>query len=153
MKKKIVIITQARLSSSRFPQKILAAVDGEDTLLSLHIKRLKRSQLADEIVVATTHESGIESVVALATSLGVKVYQGSTDDVLDRFYQAAKMVDAETIVRVTSDCPLIDANLIDEVISFYQKENIDYTSNTLKEEFPVFYKDFFTALKSLRIEH
>lgn len=133
---KIVIITQARLSSSRFPMKILAAIDSEDTMLSLHLKRLKKSQLANEVVVATTHENGIERVVDIASNCNALVFQGSENDVLDRFYHAAKIAEADIVVRVTSDCPLIDSELIDEVISYYKKKNVDYVSITLKEQFP-----------------
>ncbi|MFA6238849.1 MAG: glutamate-1-semialdehyde 2,1-aminomutase [Bacteriovorax sp.] len=133
---KIVIITQARLSSSRFPMKILALIDSSDTLLSLHLKRLKKSKLANQIVVATTHEKGIETALDIARKNQAEVFQGSESDVLDRFYQAAKYVKADIVVRVTSDCPLIDSKLIDELIEFYRKEKVDYASVILKEQFP-----------------
>jgi spore coat polysaccharide biosynthesis protein SpsF len=133
---KVVIITQARLSSSRFPKKILAKVDEQDSILSLHLKRLKKAINANEIVVATTFESGIESVLEIAEENGVRFYQGSESDVLDRVYNAAKSVDADVIVRVTSDCPLIDPELIDSAITTYFEKNVDYVSVVLKEQFP-----------------
>lgn len=133
---KVVIVTQARLSSSRFPNKILKNIDSEDTLLSLHLKRLKQSRFAHQIVLATTSEENIESVLRIAHDLEVKTFQGSIENVLDRFYKAAQTYGADIVVRVTSDCPLIDSELIDELIVFYLKEKVDYVSIGLKEQFP-----------------
>lgn len=133
---RIIIITQARLSSSRFPAKILAKIDEEDSILSLHLKRLKKSTRAQEIVLATTFEPGIESVLKIAEENGAKYYQGSETDVLDRFYKAAESVSADVVVRVTSDCPLIDSELIDSAIETYLEKKVDYVSVVLKEQFP-----------------
>lgn len=133
---KVVIVTQARLSSSRFPHKILSRIDKEDSLLSLHLKRLKKVKLADEIVVATTFEQGIESVLSIAKDQEVKFFQGSEADVLDRVYKAAAFQNADVVVRVTSDCPLIDPELIDLTIEEFLKNKVDYASVVLKEQFP-----------------
>lgn len=135
VRSKIIIVTQARIGSTRFPEKILQLI-GDETLLSIHLKRLKKSKLADKIIVATTFEEKSYLINNIANSEGIDVFQGSTYDVLDRFYQAVKNENAKLIVRVTSDCPLIDATLIDKVISMVVENNLDYGSNTLIEDFP-----------------
>ena len=128
-------MTQARLSSSRLPRKILLDVDG-DTILSLHFKRISSSKLIDKIIIATTFEKGIDKVINLAKEFDFEYYQGSENNVLKRFYEASKLFSPDLIVRVTSDCPLIDSELIDELIEFTYRENLDYASNTLIENFP-----------------
>lgn len=132
---KISIITQARVGSTRFPKKVLQNVHGE-SMLGLHIKRLQHSRLADSIIVATTHEEHADKIVEIATNMKVKVFQGSTKDVLDRFYRASLLDKPDFVVRVTSDCPLIDAELVDNVIQMAIEQNLDYCSNVLKQEFP-----------------
>lgn len=132
---KVIIITQARISSSRFPEKVLQPL-GEGTLLSTHINRLKQSKIANEIIVATTDEPDAYKIVEIADQCRVKSYRGSLNDVLDRFYQAAKVHNPDYIVRVTSDCPLIDASLVDKVIKMTVENNLDYGANILKEEYP-----------------
>lgn len=132
---KTVIITQARVGSSRLPAKVLKKINNQ-TLLEIHLSRLKKSELADEIVVATTHEEGSEKICAIAETLGIKWYQGDLNDVLDRFYNAANSTQAQWVVRVTSDCPLIDPKLIDLVIQEAQNGDYDYCSNVLTEDFP-----------------
>src|SRR5690606_25082538 len=89
-----------------------------------------------EIIVATTDEADAYKIIEIANQCGVKSYKGSLDDVLDRFYQAAKLHHPDFIVRVTSDCPLIDASLMDEVIEMTIRNKLDYAANILKEEFP-----------------
>lgn len=132
---KIIIITQARVGSSRFPEKVLREING-GTMLGLHLKRLKASFQSDKIVVATTLEEKSEQIVRIAGDLEVEVYQGSTTDVLDRFYNAALPYNPEYVVRVTSDCPLVDPILIDQVIQKTLEKNLDYCTNVLKPEFP-----------------
>lgn len=134
---KVNIITQARIGSSRFPEKVLQMVD-DYTMLGLHLYRLKKSRYGDNITVATTKEDQVEKIVSIANNMDVRVYQGSTSDVLDRFYQAASSLETnpEYVVRVTSDCPLIDPNLIDEVIQMTVSGDLDYGANILKQEFP-----------------
>ena len=131
----IIIVTQARIGSTRFPGKVLKAL-GEGTMLSTHLNRLKMSKRASNIIVATTFEVGVEAIVNIANQLNIEVYQGSTTDVLDRFYQAVYSSNPDYVVRVTSDCPLIDAALIDEVIQMVISKQLDYGSNMLIEEYP-----------------
>lgn len=132
---KVIILTQARIGSTRFPQKVLKKI-GEESLLSIHLKRLKKSENASKIVVATTFEKESDKIVEIAMLENVEAVKGSTDDVLDRFYQAAKNDKPDFVVRVTSDCPLIDHRLIDQVIEMTIQNNLDYGANILVEEFP-----------------
>lgn len=131
----IIIVTQARVGSSRFPGKVLKPL-GSSTLLGLHLTRLKQSKLADKIILATTYEQKSDEIIFIANKAGVEVFQGSTNDVLSRFYLAVEKYNPIYVVRVTSDCPLIDPSLIDEVITMTQKNKLDYGTNALEELFP-----------------
>ncbi len=132
---KIIAITQARISSSRLPEKVLKTV-GEKPLLELHLQRVSRSRLINRLVVATTKEPGSDKIAAIAQKMNAAVFFGSLDDVLDRFYQVAKEHGADYVVRLTSDCPLLDPLLIDAVIEFALAQQVDYVSNTLLPTFP-----------------
>jgi spore coat polysaccharide biosynthesis protein SpsF len=132
---KIVAITQARYGSSRLKAKVLRKIN-EDTILDIHLKRIKKSKLINEIVVATTDEAESDLIVEIANKNKVLSYKGSVNDVLDRFYQASKLVKPDIIVRITSDCPLIDANEIDKVINQLLISKCDYVSNTMQPTLP-----------------
>ena len=95
-----------------------------------------KAKLIDDVVVATTHEDGVEEIINVCNQLNVKYYQGSINDVLDRFYNASKIFSPDWVVRVTSDCPLIDPFLIDKVVKTAIDTNSDYCSNILTEDFP-----------------
>lgn len=130
-----LIITQARTGSTRLPGKVLKTINGQE-LLKIHTDRLKKSKLADKIIVATTIESIDNQIEDLCKEWGVEVSRGSENDVLDRFYKACVKYNPKWVIRVTSDCPLIDPNLIDSIIEFTKINNVDYCSNTLIENFP-----------------
>jgi len=132
---KIIIITQARLKSKRLPKKILMEINGE-SLLQIHLKSLSKSKHYKNLVVATTMEKGIQNIITILKRMSIKYYQGSTQDVLDRYYRASLPYNPDYVVRVTSDCPLIDANLIDEIIDYAIDKKVDYVSNNLIEEYP-----------------
>ena len=106
------------------------------TLLEIHLERLLNSKRIDQVIVATTWEPNAEKIKSIAQKLGAQVYQGSVDDVLDRFYQAIQNEDVTYVVRLTADCPLIDASLIDQVIDFMLLHQVDYVSNTLNPSYP-----------------
>ena len=131
----ISVITQARVGSTRLPNKVLKKVLGK-TLLEIHIERVKKSKLVDKIIIATTTNKSDNIICDLAKKLGVDYFKGSEYDVLDRFYQAVKNEKPNFIVRLTSDCPLIDPELIDNVLQNAIKLDLDYYSNTLIECFP-----------------
>lgn len=132
---KIIAITQARIGSSRLSGKVLKTV-GNTSLLALHLKRLKGSKSLDKIIVATTNEEGSERICKIASSENIDCFKGSTEDVLDRYYSAAKKEKPDFVVRVTSDCPLIDPRLIDEVVQAGIRGGYDYYSNVITEDFP-----------------
>jgi spore coat polysaccharide biosynthesis protein SpsF (cytidylyltransferase family) len=132
---RIVAITQARTGSSRLPGKVLKEIHGM-TLLQLHLTRVLGSKLIDQLMVATTILPEDKSIVAIADTLSIRCYQGSVDDVLDRFYKSVEGDNIDFIVRLTSDCPLIDPGLIDKVIQYAINLNLDYCSNTLVPTYP-----------------
>jgi spore coat polysaccharide biosynthesis protein SpsF len=132
---KILAITQARYGSTRLPGKVLKEINGK-SLLQLHLERIVQSRLIEKIVVATTFEKEVERFVPITASVHAELFQGSTLDVLDRFYRAAKQHMPEYVVRLTSDCPLIDGRLIDDVIALAVSKDLDYCSNTLQPTFP-----------------
>lgn len=135
MELKTVLVTQARSGSSRLPGKVLKIIDGK-TLLQIHLERLKNCKKVSEIVVATTTKEEDTIIYNQALEWGFKSSRGSELDVLDRFYQAVKDKNVDWIVRVTSDCPLLDPSLVDAVISFVQEKNMDYGTNCLVEHYP-----------------
>ena len=132
---KVIAITQARVGSTRLPRKVLLPL-GDETLLGVHLKRLSQAKSIDKFIVATTDEEGSQAIVNIAKSKGISTFQGSLNDVLDRFYQAALLHEPTHVVRVTSDCPLIDFELIDIVVKEAVNEGYDYFTNTLVEDFP-----------------
>ena len=133
---KIVAIIQARLESTRFPNKILALI-GSVPSLEYQIHRLKKSFLIDEIVVAMPDTLANQKLKDWIEKLGCGVFFGSESDVLSRFYLAAVEYKAELIVRITADCPLIDAELVDKVINnFLENPNCGISTNTQPPTFP-----------------
>lgn len=134
---KVVAIIQARMGSTRLPGKILKTVMNK-TLLEYQLERVQQAVLIDEIVVATTEKNSDNAIVELCESLGINVYRGSENDVLSRYYETAIKFKADIVVRLTSDCPLIDPVIIDQVIQLHlnHKDTVDYTSNTLARSFP-----------------
>jgi spore coat polysaccharide biosynthesis protein SpsF len=131
----ILAITQARYGSSRLPGKILKKVKGM-SLLEIHLKRIQGSQLIDEIKVATTNESESIEIEKIAKALDVQTFHGSIDNVLERFYLTALPESPQWVVRLTSDCPLVDPEIIDKVIQYALDQDLDYVSNTLSPTFP-----------------
>lgn len=132
---KVVATIEARMTSSRLPGKILLPILGKPTL-ELLIERLLRVKRIDEIVVATTTNNSDDVVEELAHNLGVGCYRGSEDDVLDRVLKAARLYQADIIVEITADCPLIDPETIDILLDIYLRNSYDYVSNTLKQTYP-----------------
>ena len=130
-----VTIVQARMGSSRLPGKVLLDVAGA-TVLARVVQRLKRAELTGEIVVATTCDPSNDVIVNECDRLGVNVFRGDEKDVLDRYYCAARAFEADAIVRVTSDCPLIEPEIVDKVIRAFLEQKPDYASNTLQRTYP-----------------
>lgn len=131
----ILLISQARLGSTRLPGKVLKKIEGQ-SLLEIHLTRLKECKMVSEIILATTNNDEDIQIYNLVSSLGFFCFRGSENDVLDRYYQIAKLKKADWVVRVTADCPLIDPVLIDDVVGFVINSGKDYGSNVLVENFP-----------------
>lgn len=134
---KTVIIVQARMTSTRLPGKVLKTVL-DKPLLEYQIERLRRVKLADEIVIATTTNRTDQPIVDLCERLSMPYFRGSEEDVLARYYGAAQEYEADVVVRVTSDCPIIDPEVIDKVIKYYldRQDEYDYVSNSLERTYP-----------------
>jgi spore coat polysaccharide biosynthesis protein SpsF len=132
---KVLAITQARYNSTRLPGKVLKKIS-DRTLLQIHLERIKQSKLISKIKVATTTEPEASAIVDICEKMGIEAYKGSIDDVLDRFYQTALPEKPDYIVRMTSDCPLIDAVEIDKVINCILNNDCDYVSNCMEPTLP-----------------
>lgn len=128
-------IIQARVGSSRLPGKTLLTVNNKP-ILEYVVERVQKARNLDGVFIATSVKEEDLAIVALAKNLGVKAYQGPEDDVLDRFYRTAKLYNMRHIVRITADCPLIDPQIIDQVVEYYFKNQADYCSNVLERTFP-----------------
>jgi spore coat polysaccharide biosynthesis protein SpsF len=131
---KALIIVQARMTSTRLPGKILKEVLGRP-LLDFQFERLARVTRAEGAMIATTTNATDEPVVEFCRTRGIRCFRGSEDDVLSRYHGAAKQEGAKAIVRVTSDCPLIDPEVVDRVIAAFDG-SCDYASNILERNYP-----------------
>jgi spore coat polysaccharide biosynthesis protein SpsF len=131
----ILAIIQARYSSSRLRGKVLKPILGEP-MIARQIERVRRSKELDKIVLATSDQEEDTPIASIGRRCGVDVYQGSLNDVLDRFYQAAKLWNPSYVVRLTGDCPIIDPAIIDSVVQLVTSEDWDYVSNTNPPTFP-----------------
>jgi spore coat polysaccharide biosynthesis protein SpsF len=118
MKPRIVAIIQARMASSRLPDKVLLDI-GDQPMLAWVVERTRMAHTIDEVVVATTTDATDDAIFSFCQGRGYPVYPGSAFDVLDRYYQAARLHHADVIVRITADCPLIDPALIDKVVNIF----------------------------------
>lgn len=137
---KVGIIVQARMGSTRLPGKVMLPLLKRPVLQRV-VERLSASRTADELIIATTKKKADASIVSLANKLGVKCYRGSEMNVLSRYYGAAKKHKIDIVVRVTSDCPLIDSEILDRMVDRFIKLNegkskCDYLSNTIVRTFP-----------------
>jgi spore coat polysaccharide biosynthesis protein SpsF len=137
MKHRTIAIIQARMSSTRLPGKVLLDINGEPMLVRV-IERAKRAKLVDEVVLATTTDPSDDPVAEFCAERGYNFTRGSLNDVLDRYYQAARQYDADVIVRLTADCPVLDSEIVDQtisvqysVVSGQYEEKFDFVANRL----------------------
>jgi len=133
----IVTVVQARTSSSRLPNKVLLPLCGEPLLIKM-IERISQAKLLGTIVVATSLNEEDNIIESLCLSNGIKCFRGSLHDLLDRHYQLAVKYSADAVVKIPSDCPLIDPNIIDRVIGHYIENHLryDYVSNLHPATYP-----------------
>lgn len=132
---KVVAIVQARMGSTRLPNKVMMPIVGVP-MISLLLARLAKSRQIDQIVLATSTDERNWPLVEHVETLGYTCVRGSETDVLDRYLVAARHVNAEVIVRITGDCPLIDAALVDEAITKFRADGVDYLSNASPPSYP-----------------
>lgn len=132
---KIIAVVQARMGSTRLPGKVLADLSGKP-LLSQMINRVRRSQRIDGLVVATSVGAKDDAIVDVCEQLQTPVYRGDEQDVLSRFVGAASSMSATAVVRLTADCPMIDPEIIDDIVNAFGKSDFDYASNCNVRTFP-----------------
>lgn len=134
---RVVAIIQARTGSTRLPGKVLKEIVGRPMLWHV-INRVKTAKLVDKLLLATTTREEDKPVIEIAKGFGIESYAGSEEDVLDRFYQAARKCGADVIVRITADDPFKDPVIIDKMVEIFLKNSnkTDYVSNTIKPTYP-----------------
>jgi len=132
---KPIAIIQVRMGSTRLPGKVLKKLNGITILESL-LNQLNYSRLLNDKIIATTLNSEDDVIVNFCESKGIKCFRGSVNDVLDRYHKCAKKFSINTIIRITSDCPLMDPQVVDDVIDFYLKNSYDYVNNFYKRTYP-----------------
>ena len=130
-----VAIIQARSDSKRLPKKIFYKYKNI-SFLEILIRRLKQSKKIQKIVLATSKNKEDDQVEILGKKLKINSFRGSENDVIDRYFKAAKYFKAKNIVRITGDCPLVDYSLVDKLVEVFSKNNFDYVTNTLPPTYP-----------------
>lgn len=125
-----VALIQARMNSSRLPGKVMLDIAGKPMLAHV-IERTRRAKTVDQVAVATTVDPSDDAIEDYCREHNIPVYRGSQFDVLDRFYQAAKKLGAERIVRITADCPAIDPAVVDQVVEAFIRSGADFACNRL----------------------
>jgi len=135
MDNKVIAIIQARLGSRRLPGKVLLNLKGKSVIRHV-VERTKAAKLVDNVYVATTILEKDLSIIKECSKYNINIFCGSENDVLDRYFQLAKLLKPDHIVRITADCPVIDPRVIDLVIEDHLSKGADYTSNTLEIPYP-----------------
>lgn len=135
MKIKYTVIIQARLGSTRFPNKMIKKI-GNQTIIEILLKRLKQSRLINNIILATTKKKNDDKLDHLARKNKIQVFRGSEENVLERFYKASKSIESDYLIRICGDCPLLDPTIIDKLIKINNKKKFDYLSNINPPTFP-----------------
>ena len=130
-----VAIIQARISSTRLPGKVLKSLAGK-TVLEHIVDRVSCAELVDQVIVATTDNLADKDITSLCDKKGIDYFCGSELNVLERYYKAAEAYSAEVVIRVTSDDPLKDPQVVDKAIDIFLQNNYDYVSNTIKPTYP-----------------
>jgi spore coat polysaccharide biosynthesis protein SpsF len=129
-KNRVVVIIQGRMSSSRLPGKVLKEIGGRP-MLSWVVERARRAKLVDAVAVATTTDPSDDALAEYCQAQGYACLRGSLFDVLDRYYQAARTLQADVVVRLTADCPLIDPDVVDLTVNEFFKAGADFAANRL----------------------
>ena len=147
---KVICTIEARMKSERFPGKVLKKI-GNYRSLELQVKRLRKSKLIEDIIIATTNDSSDDEIETFAKLIKTKVFRGSHLNIMERIIKACEFIRGDIIVQTTGDCPLIDPIIVDEVIKKYidSKEVYDLVGNNIKRSFPIGLDCRVFSLKSL----
>ena len=132
---KVVAVVQARLGSIRLPEKVLRPIANKP-MIEILLNRLSMSSEIDEILVATSNKEENDKLQSFVEALDFRCTRGSEEDVLSRFYDTARLSEADIVVRITGDCPLVDPGLVDKCIKGYKENEVDYFSNIQPTTFP-----------------
>ena len=149
MVKKVTIIIQARQDSTRFKNKILKKINGKEIILTL-VSRLKKCKKINDIIVAIPNNLRNTNLSNLLKSNNIKIFKGSEKNVLKRYYDCSVKNNINHILRITSDCPLIDPEIIDQMYKVYDNNHVDYLSNTIDRTFPDGLDAEFFSFKTLK---
>ena len=131
----IAVIIQARMRSTRLPGKVFKSISGRPMLWHV-LMRVRQAESLDTIVIATSDEVADNPIADFCAQEGVSCFRGNESDVLDRFYQAARWIGADVIVRISADCPMIDPVVLDAVVTAYRKNRCDYACNAIHRTYP-----------------
>ena len=134
-KKKITVIIEARTGSSRLRNKVVAEIEGKPMIFYV-IDRVKQIKSVEQIILATTQEKNDKILIEIAKQNSIGIFAGDSMDVLNRDYQCALKVSADPIIRITGDCPLLDPNVVENMLQFFLKNNYDYVSNRITPTYP-----------------
>lgn len=132
----VCAIIQARINSVRLPGKVLLEINGRP-MISYMLERVARAKTIQHIILATGTDPADDPLADFCKKNNIACYRGSQEDVLDRYYQAAKTVHAQIVVRLTGDCPLIDPNIVDAMVTIFRKGDYDYVANTISPKWTV----------------
>jgi len=152
MNNKIIAIVQARMSSTRLPGKVLKTLLSKPVLKHV-IDRILDSKYINQVVVVTTNDPDDDKLVEWCKKNNLECFRGDREDVLKRFYECSKKYKADNIVRITSDNPLVDPEIIDKTIDLFYKENADYCANNIIKTFPHGFDVEVVTFKSLKESH
>ncbi|MGZ8351049.1 MAG: cytidylyltransferase domain-containing protein, partial [Allosphingosinicella sp.] len=136
MAQKVVASIEARMTSTRLPGKVLMECL-DRPMLELMVERVRQSATVDEIVIATTVNATDDPIAVLAQRLGVGLYRGSEHDVVQRVTEAHRAAASDLVVQLTGDCPLIDPDVIDQLVRLYAANRFDYASNVVTRSYPI----------------
>jgi len=145
-------IVQARMNSSRLPGKVLMDICGKPSLQRM-LERVNMASSIDKVIVATTTNPSDDLIVELCERLKVDTFRGDENDVLGRFFYAAEESSAKIVIRLTADCPMIDPDVIDEVVSSFSIDKYDYLSNTIDRTYPDGLDVEVMSINALKIAH
>jgi spore coat polysaccharide biosynthesis protein SpsF len=151
LKDRIVATIECRMTSSRLSGKVMLEAIRGKSMLEVMVERVKQVPQIDDIVLATTINRADDVIERLAVRLGIGCFRGSEDDVLSRVLGAAEKFKADTIVELTGDCPIIDPEIVSQIIDCYLSNDCDYASNCEPNTYPVGMETQVFSLKSLRI--